>query len=508
MHLIGCFIADESQYVPEVVTIVCQVIMEKLLVANHWQIDVALTALDTLNLISEFLHLVTGNTHALSKLVMVELSNYIDIQLQLVNAPKAYMKITKAYDTVTKWALVSDWIYKDYESQKIFIAIVSRGVAILDRDKSFASVIPFEKLKSGTPLNVELLSTSSSVSSSVASGLQSKKNNKMPSSQIKFFPKGSRLSQIQGVTSTGSKDGGVGLPTFAVLTAEIQIKGAADAAFCFFCNHLTHSSPEADQLSFTQVSSIWDELLDNTETIRKQEKLKQALPDSVRNGLMGLSGNALRYFEVGNRIIGYTERPIWLTQSEYSTPSLAITVRDSAGKFTWFGKFKYEEKKVLHNDLHPSVSTIIFLDVQSLTKQLFDESGEKIRGTLEANAKFGKTYNHKSFNDENIPTIESLMSEKNISVNINNETVPSQLQIEQLLGDHLLDSYTFFNRRNIDIGPLPQVELSNPHHVPQNFRLFLAEMGYLDQRQNLKIRPLVSSESFYTDLKSLDKTPE
>jgi hypothetical protein len=346
-------------------------------------------------------------------------------------------------------------------------------VAILDREKQFSAVGAFEKhlTKNNTdPLFPKSQAAMQPGTSHSAVGLflaQSKKVNRIPSAPIKLFqklPASSRMSQLlsSSNTSTASKDGGVGLPTFAVLSAEIQVRSAAEHAMGQICNNLTNFPPKGSEMRETRLSSMWDEIKENIAVIKRQEKLRQTLANGIK-APDGLSGHTLRYFSLDNRlIIGVTERPHWRNTDGLETfnePQVGITIRDGSGKNTWFGNFKYKDDVLPHMNPDKTFSSSVpdllvhkYAGTRSCNiEKFFAEttfSDENDLGHDLHTSKFSKAYCYKSVNESDLPNLDDLISQT-MDGNEMEENVEAQRLLDSERVVRCLDKYIVPNLESL-----------------------------------------------------------
>ncbi|KAH6589779.1 hypothetical protein BASA61_005506 [Batrachochytrium salamandrivorans] len=116
IHLIACFVIEDSEYSPKTVNIVLRVIQDKLLMTDHWPNVVVMSVIDCLNQFAALWE------HVFQEEKATEVC------------------ICRAYDTLVRWAILGDWLEEDFETQRVILSILARGVALLDRDKEFSQV--------------------------------------------------------------------------------------------------------------------------------------------------------------------------------------------------------------------------------------------------------------------------------------------------------------------------------------------------------------------------------
>lgn len=160
--------------------------------------------------------------------------------------------------------------------------------------------------------------------------------------------------------STGTRDAGLGLPTFANLTAEMMIKGAAEMGLAALSNQLGNFPPFGEMTGVSRVSTIWNEW-DEVARIVGVKRRRKAEGDA------GVEGDGevtvedyrryIRYYAFDHRIIiGIVETPHWAASGDREkenqlekpiTPGMTLVFRDSYGKFSWMCGLKYVEESAV-----------------------------------------------------------------------------------------------------------------------------------------------------------------
>ena len=504
LNLLTCFVMNESKSNPSVLFLVTQVMGELMIHSSQWPQDVIFAAMDSINLMAEIWAESSPERRSTPKPILIQLCSYIDLLFQNESIVSVQAKIVKAYDLLLKWALTGDWIISDYESQKILISIISRGVAILDREKEFSNVT---SITQDSPWPNRIVSSNSipaTTASSKDSGLltvsnmlnlvgghhqsssssSSGKKDKRISAAPKLFNKipirmggGNTVQNI----STGSKDGGLGLPTFAVLSAEIQIKSVADAALSCFCNHLSNFPSKGSQAGVSKIGTNWDEF-------KEYEKLQH----DTGEGPVQKPNRIVRYFGYDNRIIiGIMERPEGHEQDE---PRIAMSLRDGTGRYSWYNQFLYKNTEFLE-DKHLNQSQADLGQTKVLDKLAEDPLTPQVSDP----PRMTKLFNYKSINEENISTLDSLIKETEQKLVEINHQVKAQIEMETQSNISVLDKSEQATPISVHFPKL---------NIPQNFRIFLTHLGLLDLKQQHKLRPLMLNEDLIKDLQKLDRLAE
>ncbi|KAI8817858.1 uncharacterized protein EV422DRAFT_570333 [Fimicolochytrium jonesii] len=276
LHLVNNFVAEDVAFCPGLPALVIRVVQEKPI--RGWPPDVARTAFQTLNTLSHFYQYIWRDNKNCPRELVLSLCRYVDQSLLEDNLVAAQPLIIAAYDCLVRWVTAGDWITDDKECHRAVIATLCRGIGLLDREDEFAAVSPPNTYSGLSPQHSSSLTASSTVGnlSQLASGGvgigiaaygvetgggDKKKGQRHTIAASKLIPKlrGSAAPSAAGSVSTGTKDAGLGLPTFANLTAELTIKGAAEMALAHMVNHLGHFPPYGEVTGVAKVSSMWDE---------------------------------------------------------------------------------------------------------------------------------------------------------------------------------------------------------------------------------------------------------
>ncbi|KAI9348773.1 hypothetical protein DFJ73DRAFT_428613 [Zopfochytrium polystomum] len=157
--------------------------------------------------------------------------------------------------------------------------------------------------------------------------------------------------------STGTRDGGLGLPTFAVLTSQVTIKAAAEIGLSQISNYLGNFPPAAAGAGVSRLSTLWDEVSEAKRILEKRQNMLKENSSQSSD-----IGKYLRYFAYDGRvIIGMVEQPEWAqepadqSQRRHSSgANLILVLRDFTGKYAWKTSLRYlEEKSPTSNSLCP-----------------------------------------------------------------------------------------------------------------------------------------------------------
>jgi len=321
LHLISCFVSEDVAFTPGLPALVIKTIQEKLFggagglaITN----DVIITGLETLSGLTGVYPFIRRDSKNCPRELVLSLCKYID-NLMEDNLVAYQHLITKAIECMVRWALSGEWITTDYLCLSSVVSTLCRGTGVLDRDDEFATVSGgFSPLsnsgiingmghKEGSPSllgiggnsaggsgggsgggpgsggnnsNVGISSSGSTAIFSTADKKKGKKDTKPLFRQHLRVPTPSNQSGSTPGVSTGTKDGGVGLPTFATLSAEILIKTAAEIGMSQLINHLGVFPPFGEVTGVARMSSIWSEEKEVRQWVTWRSRMKDTSIDS------------------------------------------------------------------------------------------------------------------------------------------------------------------------------------------------------------------------------------
>lgn len=411
-------------------------------------------------------------------------------------------RIIRSFDLIAKLVLLDNWIVNDMSTQKIVITSLAKGVSILDRDHPYALIVtdtsqpssPTWQAGAPTPFGknheqfkAELFSAVTTVTNQTNSPGQNRAargkvnrpsmapNKKFPKLRISFQPSMSNL------VSAGSKDGGAGLPTFALLSSEIQIKAAADFAIESLSLRLANFPSKNSCLGVTHLSSAWDEIKSVVQLAKaKRTLLEQREISSPITSHLPENSKFVRYFSYQKRMIfGLVERPNWgdpnATPKE---PSLIVTARDSGGKYSWKGEFHYveQESKLDSKSKGKSRSTgldglaLSFDDIASVpikNHEIFEKwNGYAAPKPIFQPARYPvlpegvRVIEQKCANESNIPSIAELFGKEDPQIAM--QPIIEQANLEKTSNPTTAKEYFKLTRKSSAVTPDAVVDTMDP----------------------------------------------
>ncbi|KAI8842536.1 hypothetical protein BC829DRAFT_446414 [Chytridium lagenaria] len=549
INLLCCFAFEEARFCPGVPVLVIGAIKEKIGVRSVWAGEVIMCALETLAQLTALWKYVNHGNKTCARELVISLCQYIDGLFVEDSLVANHTLIIKAYDCLIRWCIIGTWILGDRDCLTSAISSLCRGITLLDREGDFSAIsstlptTPISNTGSSlsigsdkTPLSVSnatstLATHFANLAETVKSGTSERRKLGVRSN-TKIFQKLPHVKVVVekgGGVSTETKDGGVGLPTFATLKCELAVKSAAETAFAHLVNQLGHFPPFGESTGVSRVSTVWSEL----------EELKRIL--EIRGKLRGEPSafsiselrRFLRYYIFDGRVVvGLLEHPNWAYEEEDGEtvdPRLTIILRDATGKYSWTTKLKYiEDTGRIENQWHsnrpsPSATNSNLAAVDNSTKSI-DSIPRKRPSSAPARSVLTPSrdpFPDARFTASIIPTLAPHIppSSSVVHVKSENDTTLPQLNV----GDESME-----NRRSFDVikklmekqflwedikistTELPPLELDRGSiDTPSSvFRLYLAQNGFLNLEHREKLRPLSVSDTFLKDLEKLDSLPE
>ncbi|KAI8901032.1 hypothetical protein BC833DRAFT_579619 [Globomyces pollinis-pini] len=523
LSLIGSYSVQEAEKFPEIFSIFIKVIQEKLLIPDHWPNEVILGSFDVLSLFVCHINPENPSNKNCIKELLVSLCRYLDVELKVEELVQHQLRIVRAFDQLSRWSLIGTTIRDDSEVQKMVLSALSKGVVILDREHGYsttsnptnevdssnsilsvATIQALEKLSESfkgetTPLSTPQQSTTQSLTPTPISKKQQSRMTMVPARRLAKLLNAQPSSS--NVVSTPMKDAGLGLPTFAVLSTEIQIKTSAETAMSLILNRLGNYPPTGSCMGLTRFSSAWNETSELSIISDLQGGL-QAGNSSHKKFRSTLSeGKFLRYFAFQKRLIfGFLERPHWSSHANGSkSPFVALLIREPTGRHDWLGEFEYGDKtKVIRKTTLMETTKLPVIDREVVPKHHFQPSEYPYTPTN------GSIVDYKCAIEDNIPALNdffSVAAEKQSYDEFYSETL-EQTKIEFGTDQH-------YTGDTLQVAkPEQLVDSENPNFMPKHFRLFLSSLGYLNIQNHSDLKPLMMSEELLQDLEKLDQLPD
>ena len=282
-----------------------------------------------------------------------------------------------------RWTQVGQWISVDNDCQNIVISTLCRGITMLEKENKFSLISPLHQSENPTSNTVLLLAPSPAVVQPQISEKIIKKPVKSSMKlfdQIKAHSRGSTLNTslnngpsstlLPAVTAvcTGIQDSGLGLPTFAKVSAGIAVAAAAENSMALLANFLGNFPPLGERIGVSCKSSLWREdvavtemLIDRREfCISRGEDLSPINSVALDYTSLPISEyrKFIRYYAFDNNVvIGVVELPSWHLEivSGQKEPNVVLVLRDANGKSTWLTSSKYMDINLKPKDAESAV---------------------------------------------------------------------------------------------------------------------------------------------------------
>ena len=239
------------------------------------------------------------------------------------------------------------WIKLNTLCYKSILSCICQGIVILNKQDS----------AQGTKLN-DSFRKQDQPSLKVSSS-EDKKRSKPPPPPIPSSKLAQKLQEFLGTSyvsiqpNVNSKSDPE-LSTFSILTAEIDVKNAAE-----ICMTNLFARPLKENSQGFLHSSTFDELQAVSEIIDLQHQLIKNVDHEPIN--IKQIGSFLRYFSFQNQIIfGILELPAWALNhscpsglnktnayEERDNPQVVMIVRDMSGRYCWLEKLNYGGKQAM-----------------------------------------------------------------------------------------------------------------------------------------------------------------
>ncbi|KAI8809231.1 hypothetical protein BJ742DRAFT_677009, partial [Cladochytrium replicatum] len=555
LNLLACFVVEDLEFSPGTPALVIKAIQDKFqMLSFQWSPDVMSSAFQFFSVMTTIWEPIHRASPASSQLII------------------------KAYDILLKCIISGQWIQDDRECLNAAVCTLCRGIGLADKDEDFATVGPGAAAVSSSTVvtlmhNTSLIKdTSSTIINGPSSSTTAPGSLERPSGTIgggndkkkltarnqasKLFAKhaGKIAAQFGGAggpntgagVSTGTRDGGVGIPTFAVVSAEMAVKSAADQCMMQLINYFGNFPPSGELTGVSRQGTMWREDTE-TQMILDVHHSIRANGDESSNDNPESYQKFLRYFIYDKRIIiGLLEQPSWTYRSLNSTsPALAVIFRDGHGKFSWTTAIQYldPEGSVQPSDEMPNYEVPVSSDEASipplddlftnktsaanlnLTNMLEDtdsknSSSDKRSETLALSVR--KSYrpleipylpnvqamSTKSFNEECIPQVDQILDVVTESFKVY-DTIEkltfSQTTVETKMASNAIQRLLQLNV-NVQI---PEVQdITDLEKRLSGFRRLLAHLGFASVDSRSRLMPLNLSGGLLRDLEAFDHLQE
>ena len=389
-----------------------------------------------------------------------------------------------------------EWIRDDQKVQRRVIASLAKGISILDRENQFGMTDSMsENVSSASNSKAgEIVKNESNpvglASPSFTSLRQKKQQSRSSLTPNKRFSKLFDAKQQPLATISGAKAGNA-QSNITTLSAETQIKGAAEHALSLICLRLANFPPKNSCFGLTYLGSAWDEIQFSISVYKIREKLRQSEPLDTSESNASMASKFARYFAYQKRLIlGIIENPDWSSKEGVPRePSLTLVIRDPEGKYTWSGVCKYVD--YMQQDQVNSMETLVELPFFTPYGYMVQKDGTEVVTSI-------------SVNESNIPSM-SECAELFDNFNLDEETY----KLKQLYSIELENCILVQNEKKHNPAAAEKpVDTALFSHIPKRFRSLLASLGFLDYDFHSQLNPLILSDALLRDLATLDSIRE
>jgi hypothetical protein len=397
--------------------------------------------------------------------------------------------------------MVGQWIVDDRDCQHAVIATLSRGITIFER---------------------EIETTSQT------DGSQEKKKRRDTG-----FPPTKQLFQLPNRANKGGSGGNQSTDTDKAASAankngmgmhrkeEIAVKMAAEYCMSQFVNQLGNFPPWKDQIGPTRTST----LLDDLSLIKALKDIKAPGIESVQlHDTDQYLGKRIQLFLLDGRVIvglmdiSDLSLPSPDNAETHKAPAVVLICRDTTGRYSWTSHLRYED---LTSKLAPSTprSTSSASSSPKYTVPLVRAGSSPTFNNLPHMNKPNTSIPiAEAVNCMELPSLDKLLlakPEKKAELEkLKIITATQQLAEQESQRDETHNIPKSSPESPVDstvkqyvnyIIPICCNNFANqPFHRPPSQRLFLAQLGYLHNKNRTSVIPLRITDSLISELETLD----
>lgn len=464
LHLINVYVIEDVPFCPGLVGTVVKLIQDKIL-TMQLPADVTLVAFDVLMNFVDLYDFVKRDSKNVARELVLALSRYVDTLITAGKLVQTYPLIVQAYDCIIKWILVSQWIIDDRDCYQAVIATLSKGITIFDRDTTPAA--PSE------PVNVEKKKRRDT------SFQPTKQLFQLPPRVNKHHNHHQQQNEAQA-SSTASRNN-----SNEHKKEELAVRMAAEYCMSQFVNQLGRFWSSNEHALGGCRSAMVDDVL----------QLKQ-IRGLERKGEKGIDHTRLRYFLIDKRtLLAFIDISDKVDRADdvKNVPSVVVVIRDTTGKYVWSMETQFKDPYA-----------------QPLVESPLDTIGESgylklPSDVIERKRLDRQVYvpNSTAVNEKEMPTMDKIFiphSEQWKQLESVKVLMSRQESSEK---DHIKSKSSYINNYQIsETGP------NIDNHSSRGFRLLLSQIGFLLPKNRSHITPLQITDSFISELETLDMLNE
>ncbi|OUM61553.1 hypothetical protein PIROE2DRAFT_12418, partial [Piromyces sp. E2] len=304
LYLIYCYIYDDIKNTKGLLKTVNELIVNTVILKNNYSLKLTKDAIDTLFDLS-LLH--NFDTAYEPHQLIMKFCVYIDTLLMEDNIVPYQYIICKTYEIILSWIINGSWISKYRNCFSCVILILSKGIYYSNK-QSFVNMTNVVNL-----INMEGKDALDEALSEFIHHKLIKKNS------VALNLTNSKMSTKDGI-STSTEDGGVGVPTFAILSSALMIETVSEVCLNKILNYYGAFPPYGNNTSVCNTGSLWKEDDELIELIKlKYNKNKNfQLHSKNKEEIIQLfleqeeDNDIIQYYSLNNEIIvGVLSLPTW-----------------------------------------------------------------------------------------------------------------------------------------------------------------------------------------------------
>jgi hypothetical protein len=304
LYLIYCFTYNDIKNTKGLLKITNDSITNTLILNKDYSIKLIKDALDTLLDLSS---LQSFDTEYEPYDLIMKFCAYIDIILMEDNVVSYQYNICTLYEIITNWIINGAWITKYKHCLNCVILILSKGIYFSNK-QNFINMPKVVNLinKEGKEILDE------SLSEFIQRKLRERNN-------IILNLPNSKINSKDGI-STSTEDGGVGIPTFAILSTALMIEKESEVCLNIILNYLGYFPLYGNNTRICNIGSLWNEENELIDIIKLKynDNNKLQLQSKENDEIIQLfleqenDDNIIQYFSLYDElIIGVLSLPIW-----------------------------------------------------------------------------------------------------------------------------------------------------------------------------------------------------
>lgn len=465
LHLINVYVIEDVPFCPGLVGTVVKLIQDKIL-TMQLPADVTLVAFDVLMNFVDLYDFVKRDSKNVARELVLALSRYVDTLITAGKLVQTYPLIVQAYDCIIKWILVSQWIIDDRDCYQAVIATLSKGITIFDRDPT--PVAPSE------PVNVEKK--------------KRRDTSFQPTKQLfQLPPRVNKHNNHQHQNETPATSTATRSISNEHKKEEMAVRMAAEYCMSQFVNQLGRFWSSNEHALGGCRSAMVDDVL----------QLKQ-LRELEKKGEKAAHHAPLRYFLIDKKtLLAFIDVSDKVSRSDdvKNVPSVVVVIRDTTGKYVWSMETQFKD---------PYTQPLVESPLDSTS---IGESGY-LRPPSEA-VERKRSDRHvyvpttSAVNDREMPTMDKIY--------IPQSEQWKQLESVKVLMNRQESSELEHIKSKSDYINNFQMEETGPnidHNSSRGFRLLLSQMGFLLPKNRNHITPLHITDSFISELETMDMLNE